>query len=560
VSVPANDVELQEETAAGRFPPVLIAYVLLLTGITLAILPAGIRASLESPLATILWVVFIAAANLLTIPMLPKMQVDASLGAPVSVAAAVLLDPAAAVLVNFLGFTNEREIRREATIWAVLFNRSQFALSAGLAALAAHQVGILLGTVAAVVVFNISNTLAVTLFIWGRQGIRLGNAAKDSSNPFPRFFVDWALVAMLAVLIVVVYDGVGGWVAILLALPLWLGYSALRSAREAEDRAEQLAARVHDLETLNELAASLLRVRVPREAAVQTGQALSDALGGADIEVVLDGAISQELQPVKVIGAEPAVIGVPQELPEDSLAVVEAAAGLLGMAVQRLQLEQELTEVERARVALSGEILEEGTRERSRIALEIHDDVLPYFAAAEMQADNVQSAIRGQALDQANALALRTRDAVHDGIARLREVLEALRRQIVVPGSLRDELASALEKLRVESGVQVHLDVPEEMPTLPLAVEILVFETVRGCLTNVARHAGASRVSVAVRVTNTLLEAEVRDDGRGFDPSDIPAGHHGLVLMAQRVELARGRFVVTSGVGAGTTIHLEVPL
>jgi signal transduction histidine kinase len=276
--------------------------------------------------------------------------------------------------------------------------------------------------------------------------------------------------------------------------------------------------------------------------------------------VVLDGAISQELQPVKVIGAEPAVIGVPQELPEDSLAVVEAAAGLLGMAVQRLQLEQELTEVERARVALSGEILEEGTRERSRIALEIHDDVLPYFAAAEMQADNVQSAIRGQALDQANALALRTRDAVHDGIARLREVLEALRRQIVVPGSLRDELASALEKLRVESGVQVHLDVPEEMPTLPLAVEILVFETVRGCLTNVARHAGASRVSVAVRVTNTLLEAEVRDDGRGFDPSDIPAGHHGLVLMAQRVELARGRFVVTSGVGAGTTIHLEVPL
>jgi signal transduction histidine kinase len=535
-------------------------YILLLFAGAVVFMPHGVSFAIEHPVETGLWVVVIAAANLLTIPMLPGLQVDASLGAPVQVASAVLLPLPAAVLVNALGFTNERELRREATTWAVIFNRSQVALAAAAAGAASRPFGIWLGTVVAVVVFNAANVAAITLFLWTRRGLALSTAAKGSANPFPKFTWEFGLVTLLSLFIVVAYQEVGIWSVLLLALPLWLGYSALRSAREAEDRAEQLAARVQDLETLNELGAVLLGVRAPEAAATRTAQALGDALGSADIEVVLDGAISQELQPVKVIGAEPAVIGVPQELAEDSLAVVEAAAGLLGMAVQRLQLEQELTEVERARVALSGEILEEGTRERSRIALEIHDDVLPFFAAAEMQADNVQSAIRGQALDQANALALRTRDAVHDGIARLRAVLEALRRQIVVPGSLREELASVLEKLRVESGVQIQLDVPEQMPTLPLAVEILVFETVRGCLTNVARHAEASRVSVAVRVTNTLLEAEVRDDGRGFDPSDIPAGHHGLVLMAQRVELARGRFVVTSGVGAGTTIHLEVPL
>jgi signal transduction histidine kinase len=194
------------------------------------------------------------------------------------------------------------------------------------------------------------------------------------------------------------------------------------------------------------------------------------------------------------------------------------------------------------------------------MALEIHDDVLPFLAAAEIQADNVRSALAREDADRADKLANATRDAVHDGIAQLRGVIDALRRQVVVPGGLRPGLGEALEELRLKHGINGTLAAPDPMPTLPFAVEILLLETVRGCLTNVARHAAASAVHVGLDMNGSAISATVSDDGRGFDPSAVPAGHDGLALMAQRVELARGRFAVRSAPGEGTTVQLEVPV
>jgi signal transduction histidine kinase len=276
--------------------------------------------------------------------------------------------------------------------------------------------------------------------------------------------------------------------------------------------------------------------------------------------VSLAGTVASHLRAIKVPGVEPAVIGVPTDLPDRSLAVVEAAAALLGMALQRLGLESEVAAGQRARVALSGQILEEGTRERSRIGLEIHDEVLPYLAAAEIQADNVRSAMIGGDAERADRLVSLTRDAVAGGVVRLREVLEALRRQVVVPGGLRQGLTETLDELGLTTGIQHNLVTPEPMPELPLAVEIIVLELVRGCLTNVARHANATYVQVRIEAKQDVLVAKVCDNGQGFDPQRVPAGHHGLQLMAQRIELARGRFAVDSAPGSGTRVVLEVPL
>jgi len=242
------------------------------------------------------------------------------------------------------------------------------------------------------------------------------------------------------------------------------------------------------------------------------------------------------------------------------VAAVEAVSGLLGMSLQRIELSEELAEVQRARVALSGQIIEEGTRERSRIALEIHDDVLPYLAAAEIQADNIRTSLRRQQVTRAEELATVTANTISGGIGRLRGVLAQLRSQIIVPGSLRQGLHEALHTLRLEHGVQGELLIADDLPPLPLAVEILVFETVKGCLANVTKHAQASRVTVSVERTHSGISATICDDGRGFDPTAVPEGSHGLSLMAQRLDLARGRFEVTSAVGEGTRVHVEVPL
>jgi signal transduction histidine kinase len=547
---------------AGNTPGFFVLLILLLIGVGSAV-PAGVQQALAAPIAALLWVAFIAASSLLTLPALPRVNLDVSLSAPLAVSAAVLFPAPLVVLMNFVGLTNEREFRRTTTVWMSLFNRAQLGLAAGAAALAVEvqPFGEIVGTVAAVVVYNIVNTALVSIVLWVRGQLEFSEAAKGSTAPFPRFAIDYGLVTLLALFIVIAYEVVGGpWVVALLALPLWLGYSAMRSARESEDRAQELAVRVRVLETLHGAATELLASRRPDHALVVARGGLANALDTEDVDVALDGAVQEGLERIEVPGAEPAALGIPPESSERAREVVEALAGLLGMTLTRQTLEQELAEVERARAKLSGQILEEGTRERSRIALELHDDVLPALAAAQIQADNARSAIGAGRLDRANELARAARDAAQQSIGRLREVLDTFQRQILVPGALREGLVEALEELKVQHGVEGGLCAPDELPDIPFAIEILLLETVRGCLANVARHANGERVEIVLEPKNDHILLDVRDDGCGFDPGAVAEGHHGLALMRQRVELARGRFDVASAPGEGTTVHVEVPL
>jgi len=543
-------------------------YALSLGTMVLTVLPAGWAALVDDPAKALYLTVLTAAASLLTVPMLPDVDVQVVFGEPLAVAAAVLLPPHLAVVVGFFGLVNHRELRGSTSPWLSLFNRSQLGLSAGGASIAADQIGGLvsspvvagiLATVAGVLAYDVVNISLNSLSLWLLGRMPLAQAAHANLLPFPRFGVDFLLVAALAVPIVVIYEQFHPLGVLLLGIPLGLGYVALRSARHSADQARELTVQVRELETLNALSRRLLAEGDPQRVAEVTREALRQAIGSDEVVVSLRGDAPPHLRVVPAPGASPAVIGVPPDLSGASLEAVEAAAGLLGMSLERTELSEELAQVERARTALSGRILEEGTRERSRIALEIHDDVLPYLAAAGIQADNVRSSLATADPLRAERLAGVTQDAINDGIGRLREVLASLRNQIIVPGSLRPGLEAALEDLRVSHGVDGELVCPDEVPALPLAIEILLLETVRGCLANVARHAKARHAMVLLVVEDSGISAGICDDGQGFDPAAVPEGHQGLSLMAQRVELARGRFVVRSAPGAGTRVQVEVP-
>lgn len=548
--------------SSRRFPPAFLLYVVVLAGVVGGALPGALPAAGAQLRDTIFLLVLMTAASLITIPIIPDQDVDGQLDGPVAVAAAVLLPPPLAMAVAFLGFTNRRELRLAASPWLSLFNRSQIALSVGLASLAAQPVagGDSLGrrVLAAAVAVVVYNLASLTLWSVGHSLMHRVSVA-DALALYP-YAVDFLLISALALPLVVLYQGFSSLAVFLLAFPMGLGYSAIRSARESEDKAQQLEVQVRELSTLNALARQLLAETDVERALASTRGALAAALGTDEVVVDLGGDVPAELQPFAVPGARPAAVGVPRGLPEGSVAAVDAVAGLLGMSLQRAELSEELGALQQARVALSGEILEEGTRERSRIALEIHDDVLPYFAAAEIQADNVRSWLRRAEPERAEGLAAITQDAIHGGIGRLREVLDQLVKQIIVPGSLREGLRQALADLKLVHGVEGRLQARETLPPLPLAVEILVLETVRGCLANVAKHAGAGHVTVALEFTDSGISVSVCDDGRGFDPTAVSQGSHGLSLMAQRVDLARGRFLINSSVGQGTRVHVEVPL
>lgn len=602
-------------------------YVLVLLAAVAATLPAGVHEVVDAPAQTLLWTAFIAAANLLAVRMLPVL--DASLATPVSVASAVVLPPPLAVVVNLLGFTNEREWRRTTTVMPALFNRAQAALSAG-AAGAASQIlgaeGLVAPTLVAAAVYSTLNTAFVALALWIRRRLDLRTAVKAAAAPFRGFAVNFAMIALLSLLIVLAARQVATVAALVVALPMWLGYSALRHAGASADKAAELADRVAELELLNSLSERLVGVATGEQVVGAVEGALS-GLGGADEpgvslllapqasrlaprqEAPADTSIPSEVavtapgggrpsprragstalgvrrpvpapaqdgdqpagaadghdgregggesQPVTVVpvpGIDDAALVLHSAVAHRHLDVLAAAAGLAGMALQRVALEQDLREAEAARGRLSEEILEEGTRERSRVALLIHDDVLPYLAATQIQADNVASALALDRTEQARELAGVVGSAMQDGMRRLREVLTSLREQIVTPGTLREGLAGLLQEAQLAGGMSGSLDCPDPLPPLPHAVEILAYEVVRGCLANVVRHALAHSVKVTVAPGEGRLVVSVTDDGVGFDPNAVDDSRHGLSLMSSRVSLARGDLRITSTAGAGTAV------
>ena len=556
-------------------------YVFSLLAVVAVTLPAGLREVVRAPSATLLWVAFIAAANMLSIRVLPAL--DASVATPVSVASAIVLSPPLAVVVNLLGFTNEREWKRSTTLLPILFNRAQAALSAGAAGAVAQMVGadgLLAPTLAAVAVYISLNTVFVTVALWIRRAVRLPRAAKVSAAPFRGFAFNFAVLALLSLLIVLAARQVAVIAVVVAAVPMWLGYSTLRHAGASAEKAAQLADRVADLELLNSLSERLVSVATPQQVVTAVEEALSRLRSGEEppVSLVLSDAVAaggdpdvaeidaRDVRPttapaggagtteVALPGMDGAALVIDRGLAERHMGVLTAAAGLAGMALQRVALEQHLREAEVARGRLSEEILEEGTRERSRVALLIHDDVLPYLAATQIQADNVASALALGRSEQALDLAGAVGAAMQDGMRRLRDVLTSLREQIVTPGTLREGLAGLVEDVKVTAGVSGVLDCPDPLPPLPHAVEILAYEVVRGCLSNVVRHAMAPSVAVTVAAGDGRLVVAVTDDGAGFDPATVDSSRHGLSLMASRVALSRGDLRVDSAPGEGTTV------
>lgn len=199
-------------------------------------------------------------------------------------------------------------------------------------------------------------------------------------------------------------------------------------------------------------------------------------------------------------------------------------------------------------------IIEGQELERRRLARELHDET-------------------GQALTSVllGLKAVETAEDIPAALGDLRELvvgtLQDVRRLAVElrPKALDDfGLVPAVERL-VETfgsstGITVELESRLDQERLPPEVETTLYRVIQEALTNVARHAGARRVSVLLVRRESSVTAVVEDDGHGFSAEDEKAGGIGLAGMRERLMLLDGRLRVESDAAAGTTLVAEVPL
>jgi signal transduction histidine kinase len=138
-----------------------------------------------------------------------------------------------------------------------------------------------------------------------------------------------------------------------------------------------------------------------------------------------------------------------------------------------------------------------------------------------------------------------------------RRIIEDLR-----PSSLSNlGLTASLEILAREfserSGVEVATSV--EAVDLDEPHQLTVYRVVQESLTNMAKYAHARQAEVSVRAYENHVEVEVRDDGKGFEPSQARPSTHGLAGMRHRVEAAGGRLMVDAAPGRGTRVMAVLP-
>jgi signal transduction histidine kinase len=133
------------------------------------------------------------------------------------------------------------------------------------------------------------------------------------------------------------------------------------------------------------------------------------------------------------------------------------------------------------------------------------------------------------------------------------------------PSALDDfGLVSAVERLaqtfREQTGMHVDLEAQLGEERLPGEVETALYRIVQEALTNIVKHAEASRVSILLTRKDGSALAVVEDDGLGFDPGAARDEGLGLVGMRERMALVGGRLRIESSTGAGATLVAEVPL
>jgi signal transduction histidine kinase len=133
----------------------------------------------------------------------------------------------------------------------------------------------------------------------------------------------------------------------------------------------------------------------------------------------------------------------------------------------------------------------------------------------------------------------------------LREIARGLHPAALAEGGLR----AALKTLARRSAVPVRLDLRLD-GRLPEPIELAAYYVVAETLTNTSKHASASVVDVRAESIDDVLHVRVRDDGRGG--ADVTGGS-GLVGLIDRIEALGGRLSISSPLGGGTTVDMDVP-
>ena len=233
---------------------------------------------------------------------------------------------------------------------------------------------------------------------------------------------------------------------------------------------------------------------------------------------------------------------------------IESMSSLIGEAVHRFNLEDDLRESENRLHHLSSQLLVAQENERRRIARELHDSIGQSLAATKF--------ILEKKLSQLSKGSPPPGVTLEDVIPMIQNAIEESRRiSMDLWPSVLDDLGilSAISWFCRQFGmvyssisIEKQLDIRED--EVPVPLKVVIYRVLQETLNNIAKHSEAEQVYISLWKQDGKIELTIEDNGIGFDPETSRKGL-GLVSMKERVEFSGGMLAIESDLGSGTTIR-----
>jgi signal transduction histidine kinase len=239
------------------------------------------------------------------------------------------------------------------------------------------------------------------------------------------------------------------------------------------------------------------------------------------------------------------------EMPEEARDITSEESNLLGIfSLDIAHLIEDSRLFEQSRALITAE-------ERNRLARDLHDSVTQTLFTASVLADITPRIWEKDPLtarENMDQLLLLIRGA----LAEMRSMLIELRSGDVQNQTLDQLLNTLVEGARARSHASITLSIVD-VPELPKDVILAFYRIAREALNNALVHASASRIHVSLSAEAGLARLCIEDDGSGFDPQEVSAGHLGIRIMAERAAQIGSGLQIHSEPGRGTKIVITWP-